>query len=142
MFPIGKFQLWATVVSISIVVALILHFSPGDFSSAKDKNQVAAMMNVFLVKKSEAHFYVNHGRYGTLQELGPAGGKLIPHEVADSAWKGYRVQLEITQNGYNLSAWPIIYETTGTASYFSDQSGVVRRSWQPEHATASSRAVD
>jgi len=87
-------------------------------------------------------YHAAHRRYAGLTALGPIGDKLISPELASGATDGYRFYIEVSEVGYRLTASSFSPGKTGFASYFCDESGIVRRSWGKSAAVATSPPVD
>jgi hypothetical protein len=87
-----------------------------------------------LVRAAEMRFFADHGHYGHLSALGPKQANLIPQEVAESgAKRGYMYKLKLTSTGYEFTAEPAYFDGGGLASYFCDETGVIR--WSLGHPT-------
>ncbi len=64
----------------------------------------------------------NKSGYASLEELMTA--ELLPKEMLNG--KSYKFEIEITAEGYAISAVPVEYGKSGKMSYFMDQTGVIR----------------
>ena len=95
------------------------------------RGNIRALEEVTLLRDAEAMFYVEHGRYADLVSLGPISTRLTSSELAAGVAKGYRYQVELSDSGYRIVAWPVVRGEAGLASYYCDQTGVIRRSWGP-----------
>ena len=102
----------------------------------------------------EVQYQSQYGRYATsLAELGPpqggaanaaptpAGADLIGNDLAQGEKQGYRYTLTASQGGYTINANPVTYGTSGSKSFYSDQSMVIRENSGPEPATTNSKEM-
>jgi hypothetical protein len=55
--------------------------------------------------------------------------------------QGYNFTLTGTPTGYTISAVPAVFNSTGSRTFFSDQSLVIRENYGQEPATANSKEV-
>ena len=84
-----------------------------------------------------------------MTELGPptsgnptaAGADLIASDLQTGVKGGYRFAVTSTPLGYTINAQPDAYGNTGTRTFYSDQSLVIRENYGQEPATATSREV-
>ena len=105
-------------------------------------NNLKALQQILILRGAEVTYHAVHRRYADLTALGPTGDKLISSQLASGTRDGYRFNIEVSEIGYRLTASPFSTGKTGFASYFCDESGIVRRSWGPGVAVASSPPVD
>jgi hypothetical protein len=91
-----------------------------------------------------------YGRFATtLAELGPpnsggpspASADLIGGDLSQGTKNGYKFTLAGNAGGYVINANPESYNNTGSRSFYSDQTMVVRENNGPEPATAQSKEV-
>jgi hypothetical protein len=75
------------------------------------------------------------GRYGSFDELIKAG--VIPKESTESS--GYKIEMFVTGNGFEISAVPVEYGKTGKLSFFINESQELR---QGDHAGAPATVAD
>jgi len=97
-----------------------------------------ALMDVGRIQRAESEFRSSGGRYGSLQELGPAGAGLISAELASGEHVSYRIDLSITEHGYVLRVRPVHWGSNTRRSYYSDETQIVHESWTENEATAQS----
>ena len=55
---------------------------------------------------------------------------------------GYTYTLQATQGGYQINATPEAFGNTGSRTFFSDQSQVIRENYSQEAATPQSKAIN
>ena len=96
----------------------------------------------------QVQFNSQYGHYAaTLTELGPpASGApnekaadLIDNTLASGEKSGYKFVMTGTPGGYFINASPVTYGSSGSRTFYSDQSMVVRENDGPEPATATSK---
>ena len=75
-------------------------------------------------------YYSQYGRYAaSLTELG---------ELASGTKDGYRFTMTGNTSGYAIHADPESYGKTGSRTFYSDQTMVIRQNFGPEPATINS----
>lgn len=102
------------------------------------ENTVRVVRSIENLHRAESQYKVRNGRYGSLADLGPAGAKLVSANIAAGVANGYRLRVLLSESGYTITAWPVNDGKTGFRSYYCDQTGIVRGSWGPGLATATS----
>ena len=110
-------------------------------------NETAAIYAIRTLHSTQVQYFSQFGRYAvSLKELGPpAGGApgpeaagLIDGELASGTKDGYRFALVGHAAGYVIHADPQEYGKTGSQTFYSDQTMVLRRNHGPEPATINS----
>ena len=90
------------------------------------------------------------GRFAqSLTELGPpasgndtaSSANLISADLASGTKQGYTFTLTGTPTGYTVTAVPTAFGSTGSRTFFTDQSLVVRENYGQEPATVNSKEV-
>ncbi len=89
-------------------------------------NTEHALAATLAVRAAESQFFSDRGYFGDLSALGPKKANLIPQDVAEGGARGYLFELRLTPGGYEFTAQPIFFDGGGLASYFCDQTGVIR----------------
>jgi hypothetical protein len=87
-------------------------------------NEAAAKSELRTLVSAEATYQATtgDGRYGTIDELVTAG--LLSKETMDRY--GYKIELTVSANKFEVTAMPTEYGKTGSLSYFVDESAVMR----------------
>ena len=121
------------------------------FNQAKRfANETGAIQGIRTINTVQVQYQSQYGRYATsLAELGPpqsgaaspAAADLIDATTAAGEKSGYRLSVAATQSGYTVNANPLIFGTTGTRTFFSDQTMVIRENDGAEPATANSKEL-
>ncbi len=70
------------------------------------------------------------------RRAGPNGAELIDRDLASGEKGGFKFVLQQTPTGYALAVTPTAFGTSGTHTYFSDQSMAIHRHNGQEPATA------
>ena len=109
------------------------------------------MASIRTIHTAQVQYSSQHGRFATsLAELGPPASGAAPSAAAADLVdpglglgekNGYKFTM--TGNGveYQILAVPISYGVTGSRTFYSDQTMVVRENDGPEPATAGSKEV-
>lgn len=86
-------------------------------------NESRAQSTLRTVHAAQATYQATqgNGRFGTLDELTAAG--LVPPGLA---LMGYKLEIRVSADKFEATAVPIEYGTTGSLSFFIDESGVLR----------------
>jgi type II secretory pathway pseudopilin PulG len=130
-----------------IVAAVVLPNLAGADTRAQE---MAAILNVRSINTAQVQYYTEFGRYAkSLSELGPpsngkegpASAGLIPADLAAGTKGGYTFTLRGSSTGYAVNANPVKFGSTGSRTFFSDESMVIRAHSGPEPATAASDEV-
>jgi type IV pilus assembly protein PilA len=113
--------------------------------------ETAAIKAVQTVRDMQVQYQSQYGRFAkSLTELGPspagaasspAGAGLIATDLASGEKGGYRFAVTGDGNGYAVTATPITYQTSGSRSFYMDQSMVMKEHYGPEPATPSDKEL-
>jgi hypothetical protein len=79
---------------------------------------------IYMIVSAEEQYKTSKGggSYGTLEQL--ISEKLVPQEMIENS--GYRIDLTVTGDKFEVSAAPVEYGKTGRMSYYLDTTGVLR----------------
>jgi type IV pilus assembly protein PilA len=136
------------ILAIGGVVAAVL--LPNVVKASTRAQEMGAILNVRSINTAQVQYYTEFGRYAkSLSELGPpsngkegpASAGLIPADLASGTKGGYIFTLRASSTGYTVNANPVKYGSTGSRTFFSDESLVIRANSGPEPATAASGEV-
>jgi type IV pilus assembly protein PilA len=98
----------------------------------------------------QVQYSSQYGRFATsLKELGPparGAANGASADLIDSSWaagekSGYKLTMTGNQSGYAITAVPLAYGNTGSRTFYSDQTMLIRENDGPEPATASSKLM-
>ena len=129
-----------SLIELLIVIAIILIIAaiamPKLTRARMFAYEMAAIRTLSTINTAQTQYFSTYGRYATtLPELGPppSGGApsagasdLITGDLALGTKSGYLFTMVGSPQGYSANANPQVYNTTGTRSFFTDQSTVIR----------------
>ena len=146
-----------SLIELLIVIAIILIIAaialPKLNKARMYSQEMAAISAIRTIHTGQAQYMSQFGRFATtLTELGPppsgqanstaAAADLIPGDLALGEKSGYKFTLASSPNGgYTINASPVAFNTTGSRTFFSDQSIVVRENFGQEPATVNSKEI-
>ena len=154
MFPVRNhrrrrasgFSLIELLIVIAIILIILAVALPKLTSARRYAQEMAAKAAIKAVQSAETLYYSQYGVYATsLQQLGPpasgspnpSGADLIDRDLASGEKGGFKFILQQTQTGFSLNVNPVAFGTSGTHTYFSDQSMAIHEHNGQEPATAS-----
>jgi len=114
-------------VPVGIIAAIAI---PNLRASRMAANEGSAVGSLRQISQAQADYKANLNRYATLEELGSE--QLIDPNLASGVRHGYRFTLELKPadgmhpEGFELTAVPLTYRSSGRRSFFIDESLVVR----------------
>lgn len=104
--------------------------------------ETAALKAIQILNTAQVQYNSQFGRFArSLTELGPSASNLISADLAAGEKYGYNFTLTGTPTGYTIAAVPSAFRSTGSRTFYSDQSLVIRENYGPEPATANSKVV-
>jgi type IV pilus assembly protein PilA len=141
-----------TILGIFVAIILII------LSAALPKlkmarmyaQETAALRAIQTLNTAEVQYNSTFGRYATsLAELGPPpsgtasafAANLIPAGLASGTKQGYKFTLSGAPGGYAITAVPVAFNSTGSRTFYSDQTLTLRENDGQEPATANSPEV-
>jgi type IV pilus assembly protein PilA len=113
-------------------------------------HETAAIQQIRTLYTEEIQYYSQFGQYATsLAQLGPpasgaagpAAADLIPKSLADGRASGYIFTITGTPTGYAINANPETFGSSGSRTFYADQTGVTRNNYTQEPATVTSPAI-
>ena len=144
------FSLIELLIVIAIILIIITIAVPKYNRTQMYMRETAAVKAIQTIHQMEVQYQSQFGRYATsLAELGPpqsgqpgpASADLIGRDLSEGEKQGYKFTLTGTNGGYVINANPVTYGTSGTRSFYSDQTMVVRENYGAEPATATSKEL-
>jgi prepilin-type N-terminal cleavage/methylation domain-containing protein len=143
-----------TLIELLIVMAIILVIAaiavPQMGKQLMSAHESAVIQTIRTLNTEEVQYYSQFGQYATnLTQLGPpasgaagpAAADLIPKGLADGHASGYIFTLTGTPTGYAITAVPEQFGSSGSRTFYSDQTLVTRNNFTQEPATATSPAI-
>jgi type IV pilus assembly protein PilA len=154
MFPVRNnrrrrtsgFSLIELLIVIAIILIILAVALPKLTSARRYAQEMAAKAAIKAVQSAQTLYYSQYGVYATsLQQLGPpasgstspSGADLIDRDLASGEKGGFKFILQQTQTGFSLNVNPVAFGTSGTHTYYSDQSMAIHEHNGQEPATAS-----
>jgi len=102
--------------------------------------ETGALKTLQTLNTAQVQYNSQFGRYArSLAELGPPACNLIPADLAGGEKQGYIFTLAATPQGYSIQAVPVAFGSTGSRTFYTDQSLVIRENYGPEPAAAHSK---
>jgi type IV pilus assembly protein PilA len=145
------FSLIELLIVIAIILIIITLAVPKYNKTQMFMRETAAIKAIQTIHQMEVQYQSQYGRYAaSLAELGPpasgapspASADLIGTDLAQGEKQGYKFTLNGNQAGYTINANPVSFGSSGSRTFFSDQSMVIRQNFGAEPATANSKELD
>jgi len=140
-----------SLIELMIVIAIILIIAtialPKLNRAKMYAHETAAIKTLQTIHTAQTQFQSQFGRFAvSLTELGPPqsgqpgpqAADLIDNNLATGEKSGYKFIVTGNQSGYVISAVPVAYNSTGSRTFYSDQTMQIRQNYGPEPATAQS----
>lgn len=113
-------------------------------------HEMAAIRMVGTIHQAETQYYSQFGRYAqNLAELGPpasgaagpTAADIIPKNLSDGKASGFIFTVIGTPTGYSVTAVPEAFGSSGSRTFFSDQTLVIHNNYTAEPATVASPEI-
>jgi prepilin-type N-terminal cleavage/methylation domain-containing protein len=143
-----------SLMELLIVIAIILIIGtialPKLNRARMFAQETAAIGAIRTLHQAQTQYYSQYGRFAAnLLELGPptsgqpnaASADLIAEDLARGVKSGYRFTLVGNPQGYTINANPEAYGNTGSRTFYSDHSLVIRENYGQEPATVNSKQL-
>jgi type IV pilus assembly protein PilA len=144
------FSLIELLIVIAIILIIITIAVPKYQKTQMFMKETAAIKAIQTIHQMEVQYQSQYGRYAaSLVELGPpasgaatqASADLIGNDLSQGTKQGYKFTLTGNQGGYVITAIPEVYGSSGSRTFYSDQTMVIRQNYGPEPATANSKEL-
>src|ERR1035441_9994904 len=131
---------------VGIPTLLYLNAPLGERTAYKSRRyaqETAALKAIQTLNTAQVQYNSQFGRFAqSLTELGPpasgtdnaSAANLISSDLAAGLKQGYNFTLTGTPTGYTISAVPSVFGSTGSRTFFSDQSLAIRENYGQEPA--------
>jgi type IV pilus assembly protein PilA len=138
------------LIVITIIVILLTLAVPKYKHAQMYVKETAAITAIQTIHKTQVQYQSQYGKYAaSLAELGPpasgaaspAAADLIGNDLSNGEKQGYKFTLTASQGAYVVTAIPVAYNDTGSRTFYSDQSMVIRENLGPEPATPTSKEL-
>jgi type IV pilus assembly protein PilA len=142
------FSLIELLIVIAIILVIITIAVPKSQKTQIFVRETAAIKAIQTIHTMQIQYQSQYGRFATsLTELGPpasgapspASADLIGNDLANGVKQGYKFAVAPIPGGYTINANPVVYNSDGSRTFFSDQTMVIRENYGPEPATISSK---
>ena len=143
-----------TLIELLIVMAIILVIAaiavPQMGKQLMAAHETAVISQIKTLQQMELQYYSQFGNWATsLAQLGPpvsgsagpAAADLIPASLASGHMSGYVFNVAASPTGYAITAVPETFGNSGSRTFYSDQTGVIRNNFTQEPATVNSPAI-
>jgi type IV pilus assembly protein PilA len=141
------FSLIELLIVIAIILIIITIALPRFSSAQRYAKETSAIGAIRTIHTVQVQYYSQYGKYATsLTELGPptsgsdgpGAANLIDSTLAGGEKGGYKFTLSANAGGYVINAVPVAFGVSGSRTFYSDQSMVLRQNFGQEPATANS----
>jgi len=143
-----------SLIELLIVIAIILIIAtialPKLNRARMYATETAAIRTIQTIHTAQTQYFSQFGKFAaSMAELGPpasgqataAAADLISGDLASGEKGGYKYVLATHPSGYTVNATPTAFGATGTRTFFSDQTLVIRENYGQEPATEKSKEV-
>jgi type IV pilus assembly protein PilA len=143
-----------SLIELLIVIAIILIIAtialPKLNRARMYAMETAAISHVRTLHTAQTQYFSQFGKFApSLVELGPptsgtvnaSAADLIPGDLSLGEKGGYKFVMVGTPQGYTISATPTAFNSTGSRTFFSDHTLVIRENYGEEPATEKSKEV-
>ncbi len=141
------FSLIELLIVIAIILIILAVAMPKLQKSRQYASEMAALQAIKTIHIAQTQYYSTYNKYAeslaalgppTSGAEGPAASGLIQEDLASGEKQGYKFTLTPTPGGYVINANPIAFGTSGSRTFYSDQSMAIRQNFGQEPATATS----
>jgi len=144
------FSLIELLIVIAIILIIVTVALPKLNKARMYAQETAALKAIQTLNTAQVQYNSQFGRFAqSLTELGPpasgtdnaSAANLITADLAAGEKQGYRFTLAGTPAGYAITAVPVSFGSTGSRTFYSDQTLTVHENYGQEPATANSPEV-
>lgn len=141
------FSLIELLIVIAIILIILAVAMPRLQKSRQYASEMAALQAIKTIHIAQTQYYSTYGKYAeslaalgppTSGAEGPAASGLIQEDLASGEKQGYKFTLTPSPGGYVINANPVAFGTSGSRTFYSDQSMTIRQNFGQEPATATS----
>jgi prepilin-type N-terminal cleavage/methylation domain-containing protein len=141
------FSLIELLIVIAIILIIITIALPRLSRARMYSQETAAIGALRTIHTAQVQYYSQFGKYAaSLTELGPptsgaagpAAADLIGNDLAQGTKSGYKFTVTGSQGGYVINASPEAFGASGSRTFYSDQTMVIRQNYGQEPATQNS----
>jgi type II secretory pathway pseudopilin PulG len=138
------------LIVIAIILIILAIAVPKMNKQIMAAHEMAAIRQIGTIHQAETQYYSQFGQYAqSLSQLGPppsgaagpAAADIIPKVLADGKASGYLFTVAGSPTGYAVTAVPESFGSSGSRTFYSDQTLVIRNNLTQEPATATSPEI-
>jgi type IV pilus assembly protein PilA len=143
-----------SLVELLIVIAIILIIAaiavPKFQKTLMNARETAAIDTLRRIHQMQAQYYATYGKFATnLTEMGPPtsgnaspqAADLLPSDLTSGKKGGYVYQMTGTQGGYQITAVPELFNSTGSRTFYTDHTMQIKQNFSQEPANANSAPI-
>jgi type IV pilus assembly protein PilA len=139
------FSLIELLIAVAIILIIISFALPRLTRARMYTQEIAAISAIKTIHVAQTQYYSQFNRYATsLAELGPpasgtanaSAADVIGSDLSNGKKQGYIFLVSASQGGYIVQATPDVFNTSGSRTFYSDQTMEVHEHYGPEPATA------
>jgi Tfp pilus assembly protein PilE len=124
------------LIVVSIMALIIMAAIPFYKDAVMRTQETAAMQAIRTLHTAQVQYFAQNNRFApSLRDL---AGKVNSGQLLAGEKDGYKFRVDETATGYAIHAEPVKYKVTGSRSFYSDETMVLRQHLGPEPATAES----
>jgi prepilin-type N-terminal cleavage/methylation domain-containing protein len=144
------FSLIELLIVIAIILIIITMAVPKYNKTQMFMRETAAIKAIQTIHQMQVQYQSQYGRFAaSLAELGPpasgadspAAAGLIGNDLSNGEKGGYKFTLTGNPGGYVINANPLTYNSSGSRTFYSDQTMAIRENYGPEPATPQSKEL-
>ena len=141
------FSLIELLIVIAIILIILAVAMPKLSRARMYAQEMSALTALRTIHTGQTQYYSQYSKYAetlaalgppTSGAVGPTAADLIPEDLSQGEKQGYKFTLTATPGGYVINATPVAFGTSGSRTFFSDQTMVIRQNFGQEPATATS----
>ena len=141
------FSLIELLIVVAIILIIITIALPKLSRARMQSQEVAAIAAIRTLHTAQVQYYSTYGRFATsLTELGPpasgnanaSSADLIGNDLSGGDKSGYKFTLTGNTGGYVINASPVAFNSSGSRTFYSDQTMVIHQNYGQEPATLNS----
>jgi type IV pilus assembly protein PilA len=135
------FSLIELVIVIAVILIIVTIAVPNYRKQQLLANEASVLSEMQTFYVAQTQFLSQYGRYASSAgELGPPVG-LISKTLAAGSHHGYSYTVTGTASGFTVSAVPLQFGSSGSRTFFMDETRTVHQNSTAEPATAESPEV-
>ena len=144
------FSLIELLIVIAIILIIITMAVPKYNKTQMFMRETAAIKAIQTIHQMQVQYQSMYGRFAaSLTELGPpasgadspSAAGLIGNDLSNGEKGGYKFTLTGSPGGYVINANPVTYNSSGSRTFYSDQTMAIRENYGPEPATPQSKEL-